>query len=720
LEVNDLNIGLATATQNTLGMALCTNNPYGRIIKSGDMSLFYCVYHSFLKMKDSNIFENKTGEEGSKRIIKKEIEPDTYYYLIQPLVSFFNEPDSKLIITSIQTIIKILEKNSQFVFKFFEFLFDSLIIIKENSDQEVRNCANAFDEFIKDALGNPFQGMLSNTFVDEGGPFSIKILLRKIKDPDTHPAVAILVVSWLTFLEGMPYIKLVENLPEIITKLFKMLRSKIKDVYQCSEQCLKKLSMGIEFHYDELCNTHKDIVLEILNVIRENCKDSTDKVKICALEWLLMFLSKYNSTIPQYLDEIKNECKIKEKEHKDRKNLKLMKKIGLLGNNEIKKEIRASEKIKHIPFNLFNTVFDVLFVNIVKCSNKQIETLLMKCLNTFQELILTTPIDVIKEKISPLGQSIKKNISSTLGESKIILILEWTLKLFKRFKTDIFKDIEDFISRLTNIIPENNDNVFNHLFFIICEIAKTFPQLNKIIIKEIVKKLMVNLTIISSYGIDILKKLSITIPVTELFENIVDEIMIYETDTYFLVSMVNLLDLFLLLEDEANEVVTKLKNYNKKNRTQNEKNFYEKIFNLWSYNPVSSIILSLLSENFELSFYLSVKMFELNLTKEDYIQLNQMVQLLESSVWNQIRIKLIQPYKYVYLIKALSSILMLLPQGNAYKYLSIRIKSVEIILALDQDENKKENPNLEISKEKMEEIQSFIKIFLKRQEKKLK
>jgi vacuole morphology and inheritance protein 14 len=71
--------------------------------------------------------------------------------------------------------------------------------------------------------------------------------------------------------------------------------------------------------------------------------------------------------------------------------------------------------------------------------------------------------------------------------------------------------------------------------------------------------------------------------------------------------------------------------------------------------------------------------------QEYFIQLSQLVQLIESSLFNNIRVLLLEPVKNIYLIKTLYGILMLLPQGKAYTALSKRMKSIEMLLQIDSD-----------------------------------
>lgn len=71
---------------------------------------------------------------------------------------------------------------------------------------------------------------------------------------------------------------------------------------------------------------------------------------------------------------------------------------------------------------------------------------------------------------------------------------------------------------------------------------------------------------------------------------------------------------------------------------------------------------------------------------EDHIiQLSKLVQLIESSLFNNIRVLLLEPAKNIYLIKTFYGILMLLPQGKAYNALSKRLKSVEMLIQIDNE-----------------------------------
>ena len=152
-----------------------------------------------------------------------------------------------------------------------------------------------------------------------------------------------------------------------------------------------------------------------------------------------------------------------------------------------------------------------------------------------------------------------------------------------------------------------------------------------------------------------------------------------------------------------------------------EDNLFEKLFNLWAFNPFSAVLLTMYCNYFELSYYLALELSKTKLQESDFIELCQVVQIFESSLFNNIRIKLL-PFStpsipFSVLVKTLYALLMMLPQSNAFDALNNRIRSIKVISWLDDDdeddylyENKKNN-NEEISEaNKKIIIDKYVKI----------
>jgi hypothetical protein len=120
--------------------------------------------------------------------------------------------------------------------------------------------------------------------------------------------------------------------------------------------------------------------------------------------------------------------------------------------------------------------------------------------------------------------------------------------------------------------------------------------------------------------------------------------------------------------------------------TNDERRLFDKLFTLWALNPISTLFLCVITEYFELSFFLAVQLSKMKLTFEDYEQLQNVVQLLEDLQYVDMRLKLLQPFKNILFVKTLYAISMLLQDINAYNSLCNRLKCIKIYLKLDEED----------------------------------
>jgi hypothetical protein len=137
-----------------------------------------------------------------------------------------------------------------------------------------------------------------------------------------------------------------------------------------------------------------------------------------------------------------------------------------------------------------------------------------------------------------------------------------------------------------------------------------------------------------------------------------------------------------------------------------------------------AVLLCMYCKYFELSYYLTLELSKIKLQKNDYIELCQIVQIFESSIFNNIRIKLINPKKNIFLVKTLYALLMLLPQSNSFDSLNNRIKIIKNIAKFDDEDDddfyEKRNISDEISPEnKKIIINKYINIMKERYQAKI-
>ena len=269
-------------------------------------------------------------------------------------------------------------------------------------------------------------------------------------------------------------------------------------------------------------------------------------------------------------------------------------------------------------------------------------------------------------------------------ENNINLIFDWASQLYK---SKLFNDEEYFIN-LFFYIPKINEITIKRILDLLNEICsnKRNENINYYIIRMIIKKFSENPEMISTYGILIIKELIKSINIEVLFEEIANDLLECD-DIYFVMRMLNMLNKFLITEEEASTIRIKLSKFENE---REEDAYFTKLFKLWSYNPFCTLIFVLISNSFELGYFLITYLSQMKLKAEDYIELSQVVQVFESSIFNHVRIKLLKPKKYSYLIKTLYAILLLLPQGQAFNSLSSRLKCLQIIYNLGEDDEDEE------------------------------
>ncbi|KAJ5949379.1 hypothetical protein N7454_000963 [Penicillium verhagenii] len=148
-----------------------------------------------------------------------------------------------------------------------------------------------------------------------------------------------------------------------------------------------------------------------------------------------------------------------------------------------------------------------------------------------------------------------------------------------------------------------------------------------------------------------------------------------EEDIEFASIMVQNLNNNLITAPELSDMRKRLRNQD----SREGQTFFVALFRSWCHNAVSTFSLCLLAQAYEQAYNLLQIFAELEMTVNMLIQIDKLVQLLESPVFTYLRLQLLEPEKYPYLYKCLYGVLMLLPQSSAFAALKNRLNSVSNI-----------------------------------------
>ncbi|CZS95149.1 probable enzyme activator VAC14 [Rhynchosporium agropyri] len=172
----------------------------------------------------------------------------------------------------------------------------------------------------------------------------------------------------------------------------------------------------------------------------------------------------------------------------------------------------------------------------------------------------------------------------------------------------------------------------------------------------------------------IIRQLCVSLSAERIYRTLADCIE-KEEDVEFASIMVQNLNNNLITAPELAELRKRLRNL----ETRDGQTFFVALFRSWCYNAVATFSLCLLAQAYEQAYNLLQIFAELEMTVNMLIQIDKLVQLLESPVFTYLRLQLLEPEKHPHLYKCLYGLLMLLPQSSAFAALKNRLNSVSAI-----------------------------------------
>ncbi|KAL9126607.1 MAG: hypothetical protein Q9217_004364 [Psora testacea] len=172
----------------------------------------------------------------------------------------------------------------------------------------------------------------------------------------------------------------------------------------------------------------------------------------------------------------------------------------------------------------------------------------------------------------------------------------------------------------------------------------------------------------------IIRQLCLNLSAERIYRTLAD-CLEKDEDVEFASIMVQNLNNNLVTAPELAELRKRLRNL----ETKEGQVFFVALFRSWCHNAVATFSLCLLAQAYEQAYNLLQIFAELEMTVNMLIQIDKLVQLLESPVFTYLRLQLLEPERYPHLYKCLYGVLMLLPQSSAFAALKNRLNSVSAI-----------------------------------------
>lgn len=156
-------------------------------------------------------------------------------------------------------------------------------------------------------------------------------------------------------------------------------------------------------------------------------------------------------------------------------------------------------------------------------------------------------------------------------------------------------------------------------------------------------------------------------------------------DLKFAYRLVQKLNEVLLTAKTLYSLRTKLRSINEENN-QEASSLFLVLYNAWCHSPIATLSICFLSNNYRLACEIVTYLPQLDLTIDTLVEIDKLVQLIESPIFIAMRLKLLDTDNY-YLVKALYSLLMILPQSESFKRLHNRLECVHTFVVSSQSKS---------------------------------
>lgn len=656
-------------------------------------------------------------------------------HILPPVLACFGDQNDQVRFYACESLYNIAKIAKGEILVYFNEVFDVLCKVSADTENSVRGAAELLDRLIKDIVAetasnyisvvnydlqdvpprlatDPATGEVYQGDYEQDSPlaFSLPKFVPLLEERiyTINPDTRVFLVDWLKVLLNTPGLELISFVPSFLGGLFTYLGDSHKDVRTVTHSLLDLLLHEIE----RISNLQAGLRrLEKPKQLEEKTEGTSKK----ADGFLIAEKKKTLMTALGKLSIDKNGHPVEPVRQKDEiKPEVLDDESSLSETTGLSSSVPDRDGDDYIPgqdIHLdFPEIIEIL-VNNLASSEAEIQLVAIRWIRTvltlspddfvpFFSKILSLLLKLLSDpdsRISESAQIVNKQLielcndynhskdptaiaygsivnSMTLQffDSKVdakIACLDWLLLIYRKAPSQILrhndsmfltllKSLSDKDGRLTekalellsSLCSDTNDNYIKKFLQDLLILFKKDTRLLKVRANFIMRQLCARLS-------------------PERIYRVVSQILDSCDDAPFVRMVIQILSTNLITASELSSLRKKL-------RSGDDGMFFNTLFKSWCQNPVSVISLCLVSENYEMAYSVLQAYVNYELILNDLIQLDVLVQLLESPVFTRMRLQLLEQQKYPHLHKSLYGLLMILPQSKAFDVLNRRLSSV--------------------------------------------
>uniref|UniRef100_A0A8C1ISI2 Protein VAC14 homolog n=1 Tax=Cyprinus carpio TaxID=7962 RepID=A0A8C1ISI2_CYPCA len=608
--------------------------------------------------------------------------------LIDPVLTCFNDSDSRLRYYACEALYNIVKVARGAVLPHFNVLFDGLSKLAADPDPNVKSGSELLDRLLKD-------------IVTESNKFDLVAFVPLLRERiySNNQYARQFIISWIHVLESVPDINLLDYLPEILDGLFQILGDSSKEIRRICEVVLG------EFLKEIKKNPSSVKFAEMANILVIH---SYDLIQLTSMTWMREFIQLAGRVVLPYSSGILtavlpclsyDDRKKSTKEAASACNHSLMKLVTPEDDvDDEESQTKSSPQSDGSPSKKESDLNGKSLICCVLCSSDR--------------PAVTLDLDGIVQVLD------RHLHDSSTGMMTRIAVLKWLYHLYIKTPRKMFKHTDSLFPMLLKTLSDESDEVILKDLEVLAEIASSpagqtdasgscnnsdsktelhipggvrdgqpvvvgckvtdlspsTPSMNSYFYKfmiNLLKRFSLERKLLEMRGAFIIRQLCLLLHAENIFHSMAD-ILLKEEDLKFASTMVQTLNTILLTSAELFQLRNQLKDL----RTQESCALFCCLYRSWCHNPVATVSLCFLTQNYRHAYDLIQKFGDLEVTVDFLMEVDKLVQLIESPIFTYLRLQLLDVEHNPYLIKALYGLLMLLPQSQAFQLLSHRLSCV--------------------------------------------
>lgn len=258
-------------------------------------------------------------------------------------------------------------------------------------------------------------------------------------------------------------------------------------------------------------------------------------------------------------------------------------------------------------------------------------------------------------------------------EQTRVAALRWLIMLHQKAPKKILAMDDGTFPALLKTLSDPSEEVIKHDLQLLAQISSSSEESYfKVFMMNLLELFSTDRKLLEARGSLIIRQLCLNLNTERIYRTFA-EILEKEEDLEFASDIVQKLNTILITSPELAEFRRRLKSLDTR---QDGQALFVTLYRSWCHNAVSVFSLCLLAQAYEHASNLLSIFADLEITVAMLVQIDKLVQLIESPVFTYLRLQLLEPERYPYLFKCLYGLLMLLPQSTAFVSLRNRLNAV--------------------------------------------